>query len=145
MRDKYLKWFICIVFLLAFILISINVLNDKVFVIDEFLYGFMDDYLINGTMTLIMKFITWFGGTVGIIFMCVLSLLIFKDKKINTAIVCNLIIVTILNNLFKIIFMRARPDINSLVIETSYSFPSGHSMMSMILYGYFNSYITYRY
>jgi len=68
--------------------------------------------------------------------MCVLSLFIFKDKKINTAIVCNLIIVTILNTLLKVIFMRARPDINPLVVETSYSFPSGHSMISMSFYGY---------
>lgn len=134
--KKYVKWLICLLCLFIFVVTSIKVLNESEFVLDNVFYEFMDESLIGDNMTMVMKFITWFGGTSGIILMCILSLFIFKDKKINTTIVCNLVIVTILNTLFKVIFMRARPDINHLVIETGYSFPSGHSMISMAFYGY---------
>ena len=32
--------------------------------------------------------------------------------------------------------MRDRPTLNVLVNETGYSFPSGHSMISIVFYGY---------
>lgn len=88
------------------------------------------------TMTSIAHGITWFGSTIGIILVCIISLFIFRNKKINLCIVSNVLIVTVVNNLLKIAFMRARPDINPLAIENSYSFPSGHAMISMAVYGY---------
>ncbi len=39
------------------------------------------------------------------------------------------------NSLIKLAFMRQRPTLEHLVTETSYSFPSGHSTGSMILWG----------
>ncbi|WP_086349952.1 phosphatase PAP2 family protein [Candidatus Enterococcus clewellii] len=41
----------------------------------------------------------------------------------------------ILNSLIKLVFMRERPTLEHLVVEHSYSFPSGHSTGSMLLYG----------
>lgn len=41
----------------------------------------------------------------------------------------------ILNPLIKLVFMRPRPTLDHLVVEHSYSFPSGHSTGSMLLYG----------
>ena len=134
--KKYLKWFIMILCLFIFIFIAIRVYTNTDMIIDNLFYNFIKDYFINDNLTYYVNIITWFGSTIGIILICVLSLFIFKEKKINTSIICNLIIVTILNNLLKIIFMRARPDINPLVIENSFSFPSGHSMISMAFYGF---------
>lgn len=37
--------------------------------------------------------------------------------------------------MIKLFFMRERPSLAHLVVETSYSFPSGHAAGSMILYG----------
>lgn len=39
------------------------------------------------------------------------------------------------NSAIKHLFMRARPTLEHLVTETSYSFPSGHSTASVLLYG----------
>ncbi|MFB5192600.1 phosphatase PAP2 family protein [Alicyclobacillus fastidiosus] len=39
------------------------------------------------------------------------------------------------NEVLKSIFRRRRPDIHRLVLERGYSFPSGHSMGSVIFYG----------
>lgn len=40
-----------------------------------------------------------------------------------------------LNQLFKFLFQRPRPTVEHLVIQGGYSFPSGHSMGSVIIYG----------
>ena len=47
----------------------------------------------------------------------------------------NLIIVTLLNQGMKFILQRPRPTEYRIIEETGYSFPSGHSMVSMAFYG----------
>lgn len=133
---KYLKWIILILCFVIFTYIAINIYIDNELLFDNIIYDFMDRYFINDNITRIVKVITQFGDVLCIIFVCIISLFIFRDRKINICIVSNLIIVTILNNLLKIIFMRERPDINPLTNENTYSFPSGHSMISMAFYGY---------
>ncbi len=48
----------------------------------------------------------------------------------------NLLAAAGMNFLFKVFFHRARPEILVLVHATGYSFPSGHSMVSVAFYGY---------
>jgi len=45
-------------------------------------------------------------------------------------------LIALLNNILKLIVRRARPTGFRLIAETGYSFPSGHSMVSMAFYGY---------
>ena len=59
-----------------------------------------------------------------------------KNKKMSFSILLNLVIVTFLNIFLKNIIQRPRPDDFRLINETGYSFPSGHSMISMAYYGY---------
>ena len=47
----------------------------------------------------------------------------------------NLVGVVAVDLIFKAIVQRPRPDGFRLVVETGYSFPSGHSMFSMAFYG----------
>ena len=54
---------------------------------------------------------------------------------ISLAILINLIIVTLLNQGMKFILQRPRPTEYRIIEETGYSFPSGHSMVSMAFYG----------
>jgi Membrane-associated phospholipid phosphatase len=46
-----------------------------------------------------------------------------------------ILIAGIANPLLKLVFTRERPTIEHLVIEHSYSFPSGHAASSMLFYG----------
>lgn len=46
--------------------------------------------------------------------------------------------------LLKSIVMRIRPDMMPVIIETGYSFPSGHSVTAVCFYGYL-AYLCYRY
>ena len=60
-----------------------------------------------------------------------------KNKKNALYIGLNVLLCFLLNQTFKFIFARTRPiDIN-LIVENGYSFPSGHSMVSLAFYGFF--------
>lgn len=142
--KKYIKWIILGICLFVFVLITINVLNDNNMASDVVMYDWISKYIISDGMTSIIKCITWFGSTIGIIIIGLISLFIIRNKKINISLAICLILGTIVNNIIKIVFARARPNINPLVVEDSYSFPSGHSMMSVLLYGYL-IYLIYNY
>lgn len=85
--------------------------------------------------TFIVKFVTHIGDSITVIAICLALFAIpylRKSYAIPTSI--SVMIATVLNVLLKEIFSRPRPDILRLVNETSYSFPSGHAMVSMALY-----------
>jgi len=73
-----------------------------------------------------------------------LLVIAIKNKKIGLSIFTNLVIITILNQSLKRILQRPRPTEYRIIQETGYSFPSGHSMISMAFYGYL-IYLIYRY
>ncbi|MGG5317508.1 phosphatase PAP2 family protein [Enterococcus sp. AZ072] len=67
-----------------------------------------------------------------------LGLFWFSQERITAIwLGANLVIISgVVNQLLKLFFQRARPTIlPHMVTEHSYSFPSGHSVTSMILYG----------
>ncbi|WP_157049974.1 phosphatase PAP2 family protein [Thalassobacillus sp. C254] len=82
--------------------------------------------------------ITYLGSVQALIILVIItSLMLFIFKKTWEGI---LYIFTVaagggLNWLLKWIIHRERPDINPLVVESGYSFPSGHAMMAIIAYG----------
>lgn len=95
------------------------------------------------TMTSIMKLITTLGSTIVIVAgILSIAVICWNNKKIFLTFLSANLIGVILNNLIKIIVRRPRPT-QTLVMtaEKSYSFPSGHSMMSMIFYGLIIYYI----
>lgn len=104
----------------------------------------MSEFLISDFATPIAKFVTNFGGAIFLIILAMTLLILIKDKKIGLSILSNLVIITVLNQLLKIILQRPRPTDYRIIEETGYSFPSGHSMISMAFYGYL-IYLIYKY
>lgn len=83
----------------------------------------------------VIKVITNLGGPIGIMFICFLLLMYSKTrKKVGIPVSIAVIISEIINFTLKNIFARERPNILQLVNETSYSFPSGHSMINASVY-----------
>lgn len=82
-----------------------------------------------------MKFITWFGSAICLIIATVLLFIFLKNKKTSLVVLINLVLVTVLNQGMKFILQRPRPTEFRIIEETGYSFPSGHSMVSMAFYG----------
>ncbi|MBQ9072005.1 MAG: phosphatase PAP2 family protein [Bacilli bacterium] len=133
--KRYLKWIICGISLIIFIILSILVLTKKDIYLDSFMYGIVSKYITNN-LTLIVKNLTHLGSAIVVIGITVFTLLYFKNKKYALYMTINLVCITILQILLKNIFVRERPiDIN-LIEETGYSFPSGHSLTAFAFYGF---------
>ena len=144
--KKYLKkkrFYILLITLIMFLVITIFVLKKGVLDIDIKSYEFIKNNLINDNLTRYMYVITNLGGAILLILFTLLMAILVKDKRTIIVIIINVLLVFVFNWLLKIIFQRARPDsINWLINEKGYSFPSGHSMVSMAYYG-FLSYLVY--
>ncbi len=131
---KNIIYFIVFFCFLIFLLLAEDVYTKEIMSLDIIGYDFIRNYLINDFLTPIMKIITMFGNAVILLSFTLILLFLFKDRNINKSIVFNLIIATTLNILFKNILQRPRPTDFRIIEETGYSFPSGHSMISMAFY-----------
>ena len=130
-NDKMLIASLILLIIFIFFVFLHNYFN----VIDNYIYSLIKPFISN-SMTNIMQFITFFSDPIWCILLSCLMVLLVKNKKVSKAFLLNLICVFILNYLLKIIFSRERPiDIN-LITETGFSFPSGHAMISLGIYGF---------
>lgn len=96
----------------------------------------MSIFPVSMLMTTIMKMITTLGSSIVIVAGLISVAILIKDKKYFKIFILANLLGVIINNVIKLIIHRPRPSQTmALAAETSYSFPSGHSMMSMIFYG----------
>lgn len=133
---KNFKWIVLFICLIGFIALAEDVFNKEIMKGDIIGYHLISTYFIADHITPIAKIITNFGGAIFLISLTVILLLVIKNKKIGISIIANLLIATILNFLLKNILQRPRPTEYRLIDESGYSFPSGHSMVSMAFYGF---------
>lgn len=86
-----------------------------------------------------MKGFSWVGATLPTTALSVLSVLFLyfglRHRYEVLFFIFNIGGSTILNRVLKGVFRRERPDIHRLAEELSYSFPSGHAMAAVSLYG----------
>ena len=130
-------WIWFALFIAVFILFSIigSLYNNEIISIDVFMHDLVVNNLRSDGLTFIMLFITNFCNPIILILLTLVILLICKDKKMGLIIMINLLVSILLNIIFKGIIQRDRPLEDFLIIESGYSFPSGHSMVSMAYYG----------
>ena len=141
---KNTKWIILFICLIGFLALAEDVFNKEIMNGDIIGYKMVSKFLISDFATPIAKFITNFGGAIFLVVLTVTLVVLVKNKKISLSIFSNLVIITGLNQLLKRILQRPRPTEFRIVEETGYSFPSGHSMVSMAFYGYL-IYLIYKY
>ena len=142
--KKNLKWVVLFICLVGFLALAEDVFNKEIMNGDIIGYKLISTFLISDFVTPIAKFITNFGGAIFLSIATVMLFLFIKNKKIGLSIISNIVIIAVLNQLLKRILQRPRPTEFRIVEETGYSFPSGHSMVSMAFYGYL-IYLIYRY
>lgn len=130
-------WIWFVLFIAVFILFSIigSLYNNEIISIDVFMHDLVVNNLRSDGLTFIMLFITNFCNPIILILLSLVILLICKDKKMGLIIIINLLVSILLNIIFKGIIQRDRPLEDFLITESGYSFPSGHSMVSMAYYG----------
>lgn len=133
--KKFWIWFV--LFIIVFVLVSIteNVYNNDIMNIDVFMHDLVINNLRSDYLTFIMLFITNFCNPIILLLLSLIILIFSKDKKMGLIILINLFVSILLNLIFKGIIQRDRPLEDFLIEESGYSFPSGHSMVSMAYYG----------
>lgn len=133
-----------IICLIGFLALAEDVFHQEIMNGDIVGYDIVSKLFKYNVSTPIAKFITNFGGAIFVISLTTILFFVIKDKKIGISIIANLVIVTILNQIIKFIMQRPRPTEIRIIEETGYSFPSGHSMVSLAFYGYL-VYLIYKY
>lgn len=131
-KKRYL-----IIGLLIFLIIDATlILTNNISWFDNFIYNIVIN-LKSDFMTNVMKGITFLGSVKFIIIINVLLFIYSMVKKKYNLLLITISSVTspIVNNILKVIFKRPRPIIINMIEEGSYSFPSGHSMISILFYG----------
>lgn len=130
-----MKWMILFICILIFLSLTEDVFEQEIMQGDIIGYQWIANHLINNHITPIMKMITWFGSATCLIIITVLLWILIKNKRIGLLATINLITITVLNQVLKFIIQRPRPTEYRIIEESGYSFPSGHSMVSMAFYG----------
>ena len=145
MLEKIKKYKIPIIIILILIIfiITLRVITTEELIIDTMAYNLFVEKLRSPNLNKVMLLVATLSNMpVTVIFIIVLLILI-KDKKIALTIPANLLLITIINQILKLIIQRPRPIGYRLIEIGEYSFPSGHAMTSMALYG-FLIYLSYK-
>ena len=119
--------------LLLFSVILFSVCKYGVLDIDNNVYNLISKNIMNDTLSSILKVVTHLGGVAFIVLLGVLCFMFCKKNR--WFITFDLVGCTVINQTIKHIVRRPRPNVLRLVSESGYSFPSGHSMISVAFYG----------
>lgn len=135
--KKYLNFILAGILVVVLVGIMVLIKNGGIVDFDDGVYNLVT----RNTSTFLdnmYKVFTFLASTAYVIVACLAILVICilkKKKEIGFVIVGSVAISTIVNNVIKLIFRRPRPEVRRLVVEKSFSFPSGHTMAAVTLYG----------
>lgn len=121
--------------IIIFVALARLLLLDKVSVFDNKIYDFILKIKCD-PVTYFFKTITMTCSTWFVMLVTAIIMIFSKNKKKTFYIGLNVVLCFLLNQAFKMIFTRERPVGINLINENGYSFPSGHSMMSVAFYGF---------
>lgn len=128
------KVILCSIFLLIFIFVAFIVLIDKNRVIDKSIYNFIMSFRCS-FLDEYFTFITHFGDTVFVVGF-VTGFILLSRNIYGVLMGVSAMDSAIMTFILKHIFVRNRPNHLRLIKQGGYSFPSGHSMISVCVYGY---------
>jgi membrane-associated phospholipid phosphatase len=129
---------ICLLLIWALAKLSREIWERESFAFDTSFLLWLHQFA-NPTLDNVMVTITQLGNPIVVIPVAIITLGILgwsrqKSAALMFAIAC--LGGAILNTGLKLIFTKPRPELWSrLIVETSYSYPSGHALGSMVLYG----------
>lgn len=129
---------ISVVSLIGFSIMAILISRHHILAFDSTIISYVQG-LETPTLTAIMKFFTFLGSGNCTFFIAVIVMFFLyvvlhhRSELIFFSIV--IAFAGILNRMLKDFFHRARPDLHRLIEIGGYSFPSGHAMSAMAVYG----------
>jgi undecaprenyl-diphosphatase len=138
-KRIYLSLVLILVFVVLIMGIKTKEMHEFDTYIGERMYALYDQSLI-----LVLKWIGMLGSTIGIISILFLSMLLFiliqRDFLAAVILFLSVLIGNVGNKVLKAIVERERPSFPEH-IEDSFSFPSGHVMVGLLLFGMIAYYV----
>lgn len=128
---------IVIICLVIFFLFLALLLTDNISSFDNNIYNLVISFKSNIT-TYVFKFFTLLCSTefiIGMVVGLLIVSIITKNLDKGLFFSLNIGICALLNQFVKFIIHRPRPEGINMIKENGFSFPSGHSMLSMAFYG----------
>ena len=130
MKKRYI---VASISFIVFLLTTILVLTNKIKPFDDFIYntvfGLRNDFL-----DIFFKLVTELANPIPVIIIFAL-LVILLNRNNEIILSVNMASTLVINQLLKNIFRRIRPDHLKLIKQGGFSYPSGHAMMALCLYG----------
>ncbi len=120
---------------IVFLCLLEEVAEGEIMKLDSLAYSLFVEQLRCDPMTSVMQ---GFTGLLDIPVLLVITIIVAAlapGRAPGTCVAVNLACVLVLNQVLKFIVQRPRPEGFRLIAETGYSFPSGHSMISMAFFG----------
>lgn len=99
--------------------------------IDASVYQFISSFY-SSSMTSFMGVLTFLGSWIAEVIVCLICLVLGFRRGVFVS--CLTGISALVNHILKLIVQRPRPNVVRLVVESGYSFPSGHATTSFVLY-----------
>lgn len=126
---------LCLLSLIFFVSFSREIADADFTFIDRTISMFVYS-LRTPALTQFMLLISSFGESLCLVLAALVAIVFLVKQHRKEAVLFCLVLIMgfLLNTSLKTMFHRARPNIAPLVIEQSYSFPSGHAMNSFIFY-----------
>ena len=122
-----------ILLIIIFTVIKDSFLYDKILNFDHKIISYRD-IIIDEKLTLAFKHITFFGDYY-IPILIIVCIFIFNKNKYHSCVnLVNYLSVLLVTFVAKIVVNRTRPDFNLISIPDKYSFPSGHTLTSIVFY-----------
>ena len=132
-KKKIINCIVSGVLLLLFLIITSLVITNNISWFDDSIYNFLIGLRSNG-LDFIFKTITHLGDTI-VILIIVTIMLIFLNKKDRIILGSTTILTVGLNQGIKHLLRRPRPEHLRLIKQGGFSYPSGHSMIAICVYG----------
>lgn len=133
--DKYKKvnCLIAVILMIFFIIVTALVVTNNISWFDDSIYNFIIGFRSN-PLDLVLKTITRLGDTV-VIMIIVIVTLMFLNKRNRIILGSTTILTVTFNQAIKHILRRPRPEHLRLIKQGGFSYPSGHSMIAICVYG----------
>ena len=123
-----------LILLIGFIVLTILLLTNNISSFDDFIYKYFFQ-MRNTFFDIFFIFFTRLGDIIPVTIITICLLMIF-NKEDRYILGSSMIITLLINQGLKYIIQRPRPPLEErLISQSGYSYPSGHSMMAMCLYG----------
>ena len=135
--KKYLNFIVAGILVMALVALMVLIKNGGIVDFDTNVFNLVTANENSGLENMYRVF-TFLASTLFVIVACLVILVIsvfIRKKKMGAVIFGSVVISTVVNNVIKLIFRRPRPEVRRLVVEKSFSFPSGHTMAAVTLYG----------